>query len=130
LRIIVFLVWLRARHNRWNGASLSSFLDVAVGVVCPFVDWYLHGQYLNQGTLGTGQIITLSMLNLYMTLRFFAKTTATAGRQSSKEPVERVHFIWMVRTARMARQIFPEINATYGSLVEECELSFLALRII
>jgi len=119
---------LRAHHNRWNGASLPSFLDVAVGIVCPFVNWYLHGQYFNQGVLGTGQIISLSMLNLYMTLRFFAKTTAIAGRQSPKEPVERLQFIWMVRTARMARQIFPEINATYESLVEECELSFLSLR--
>lgn len=67
--------------------------------------------------MGSRQVILLSLLNGYITFRLYQKTLAAVGRKSSNENIEHLQFIWTVRTAKVARQIFYEIEETYQSLV-------------
>ncbi len=135
--------------HSWNGASLQSYFDAAISIILPFADWH----YTLQSSLSTGQVVTLSLLNGYITFRFYQKTLATVAQQALKESVERKYlrrrvvsasalmlhwtnpdnlsytythvlpsdlcFIWSVRTVKVARQLLPEINETYESLVKE-----------
>eukprot|EP00985_Skeletonema_marinoi_P000622 scaffold224_cov108-Skeletonema_marinoi.AAC.20 len=94
--------------HSWNGASLQSYFDAAISIVLPFADWH----YTLQSSLSTGQVVTLSLLNGYITFRFYQKTLATVAQQALKESVE-------LRTVKVARQLLPEINETYESLVKE-----------
>jgi len=97
----------------WKGASLQSYFDAAISIILPFADWY----YKLQSSLSTGQAITLSLLNGYITFRIYQKTLATVSQHTLKESVEHLSFIWSVRTVKVARQLLPEINKTYESLV-------------
>ena len=99
--------------------SLQSYVDAAISVVLPFADWSYISTFINVGSLSTGQIITLALLNGYVTFRFYQKTLAAMSLHSSKEEVEHLRLVWMVRGVKMARQIYPEINETYESLVQE-----------
>lgn len=105
-------------HFSWNGVSLQSYVDAAISVILPFADWAYISTFNNVGSLSTGQIITRALLNGYVTFRFYQKCLAPVSRHM-KEEVEHLRLIWMVRGVKMARQIFPEINETYESLVAE-----------
>jgi len=69
----------------WKGASLQSYFDAAISIILPFADWY----YKLQSSLSTGQAITLSLLNGYITFRIYQKTLATVSQHTLKESVER-----------------------------------------
>lgn len=75
----------------WDGAGLQPYLDAAISIILPFADWY----YKVQSSLSSGQIITLSLLNGYITFRLYQKTLATEseGQHNLKESVERKHFL-------------------------------------
>lgn len=76
-------------HHSWNGAGLQSYFDAAISIILPFTDWF----FKLQSSLSAGQIITLSLLNGYLTLRFYQKTLATVAVAQQtvtlKESVER-----------------------------------------
>ena len=88
-----------------------------ISLSLPFVDWYLHGQQ----SLQQGQIITWMLLNGYVVFRFYQNTLSTAAQTQTvlKESVEHLRFIWTVRTVKIARQLFFEINEVYETLVNE-----------
>lgn len=81
-------------HRSWNGAGLQPYLDAAISIILPFADWH----YKVQNSLSIGQVITLSLLNGYITFRFYQKTLATEseGQHTLKETVERTYFLhWL-----------------------------------
>ena len=70
--------------------SLQSYVDAAISIALPFVDTYYHRVIQRQGFLSTGQIITLSFLNGYVTFRYYQKSLASdESHTESKESVER-----------------------------------------
>ena len=71
--------------------SLQSYVDAAISIALPFVDAYYHRVIQRQGFLSTGQIITLSFLNGYVTFRCYQKSLATVAQTNtmSNESVER-----------------------------------------
>ena len=70
--------------------SLQSYIDAAVSIALPFVDAYYHRIIQRQGFLSTGQVITLSLLNGYVTFRCYQKALASdESHTESKESVER-----------------------------------------
>ena len=70
--------------------SLQSYVDAAVSIALPFVDTYYHRIIQRQGFLSTGQVITLSLLNIYITFRYYQKTLASdESHAESKESIER-----------------------------------------
>jgi hypothetical protein len=71
--------------HSWNGVSLQSYFDAAISIILPFADWH----YKLQSSLSTGQVVTLSLLNGYITFRFYQKTLAQVAQQALKESVER-----------------------------------------
>ncbi len=83
-----FLV-LPTHIHSWNGAGLQAYFDAAISIILPFTDWYFQ----LQSSLSAGQIITSSLLNGYLTLRFYQKTLATVSVAQQtvtlKESVER-----------------------------------------
>jgi len=115
MTVLLHAIFFLCSFFIWNGASLQSYFDAAISIVLPFVDWH----YTLQSSLSTGQVVTLSLLNGYITFRFYQKTLATVAQQALKESVEHLRFIWSVRTVKVARQLLPEINETYESLVKE-----------
>mmetsp|Transcript_4070 Transcript_4070/g.6203 ORF Transcript_4070/g.6203 Transcript_4070/m.6203 type:complete len:374 (-) Transcript_4070:152-1273(-) len=110
----IFFLW---SFFIWNGASLQSYVDAAISIILPFANWYYKVQ--SSLSLSTGQVIMLSLLTGYITFRLYQKTLATVAQHTLKESVEHLRFIWSVRTVKIARQILPEINETYESLVKE-----------
>jgi len=115
ITILLHAVFFVCPFFIWNGVTLQSYVDGMLSVALPFLDWYYHGiEYLS-----TGQVITLSIVNGYITFRFYQKTLETVGHHTTKDNVEHLHFIWAVRTIKIARQIYPEILETYNQLVAE-----------
>eukprot|EP00984_Skeletonema_dohrnii_P017190 scaffold7773_cov88-Skeletonema_dohrnii-CCMP3373.AAC.1 len=108
LTVLLHAIFFLCSFFIWNGASLQSYFDAAISIILPFADWH----YTLQSSLSTGQVVTLSLLNGYITFRFYQKTLATVAQQALKESVE-------LRTVKVARQLLPEINETYESLVKE-----------
>ena len=119
MTVILHVLFFLGSFFYWNGVSLQSYVDAAISIILPFADWSYISTFNNVGSLSTGQIITLALLNGYVTFRFYQKTLAPVSLHSTKEEVEHLRLIWMVRGVKMARQIFPEINETYESLVAE-----------
>ncbi|KAK1738802.1 hypothetical protein QTG54_010118 [Skeletonema marinoi] len=115
MTVLLHAIFFLCSFFIWNGASLQSYFDAAISIILPFADWH----YTLQSSLSTGQVVTLSLLNGYITFRFYQKTLATVAQQALKESVEHLCFIWSVRTVKVARQLLPEINETYESLVKE-----------
>ena len=68
----------------WNGVTLQSYVDGMLSVALPFLDWYYH----SIGLLSTGQVIILSIVNGYITFRYYQKTLETVGQHTTKENVE------------------------------------------
>lgn len=99
--------------------SLQAYVDAIAAVINPFADWYFHSYYTQEGSLGASEVILLSLLNGYIVVRMYQKTLDAIGHSSTNQTVRRLKFIWSVRTAKVARQIFPEIEETYQSLVDE-----------
>lgn len=108
-----------------NGTTMQSYVDVLVTFICPFADWYFYNQYSLHGFLPTGSIVMLSILNGFITIRAYQKTLAPAGQiltdNDRNEVVEKVNFVWMVRSAKLAREIYPDINERYVALAKECK---------
>ena len=120
MTVILHVLFFLGSFFYWNGVSLQSYVDAAISVILPFADWSYISTFNKIGSLSTGQIITLALLNGYVTFRFYQKTLAPVSLHSTKEEVEHLRLIWMVRGVKMARQLYPEINETYESLVQEC----------
>lgn len=76
----------------WKGSGLQSYFDAAISIILPFIDWHFKLQI----SLSTGQIIILSLLNGYITFRFYQKTLATVSHQAVtlKGSVEREYISW------------------------------------
>jgi len=73
--------------------GLQSYVDAAVSIALPFVDTYYHLIIQRQGFLSTGQVITLSLLNIYITFRYYQKALASdESHTESKESVEREYY--------------------------------------
>lgn len=88
-------------------------------MICPFADWRFLTAYTLEGGLDIRNIILLSILNGYIAIRMYQKTLAPDKHHSSNETMRHLQFIWSVRTAKIARQILPEIEETYNRLVQE-----------
>ena len=70
--------------------SLQSYVDAAISIALPFVDAYYHRVIQRQGFLNIGQVITLSLLNGYVTFRYYQKALASdESHTESKETIER-----------------------------------------
>ena len=79
--------------------SLQSYVDAAISITLPFVDAYYHRVIQRQGFLNIGQVITLSLLNGYITLRYYQKALASDGDEShteSKESIEREFWYYCI----------------------------------
>lgn len=99
--------------------SLQAYVDATAAVINPFADWYFHSYFKQEGSLGASEVILLSLLNGYIVIRMYQKTLDAIGHSGPNQTARRLQFVWSVRTAKMARQIFPEIEETYQSLIDE-----------
>lgn len=88
-------------------------------MICSFADWHFHTYYTLEGSLDNRNIVLLSILNGYIAIRMYQKSLAPDEYHRSNETIRHLQFIWSVRTAKIARQIFPEIEETYRRLVQE-----------
>ena len=114
ITILLHAIFFVCSFFIWNGVTLQSYVDGMLSVALPFLDWYYH----SIESLSTGQVITLSIVNGYITFRFYQKTLETVGQHTTAENVEHLRFIWAVRTVKIARQLYPEILGKNIDLVD------------
>ena len=97
ITILLHAIFFVCSFFIWNGVTLQSYVDGMLSVALPFLDWYYH----SIGLLSTGQVITLSIVNGYITFRSYQKTLETVGQHTTEENVEHLHFIWSVRSVKI-----------------------------
>jgi len=84
ITILLHAIFFVCSFFIWNGVTLQSYVDGMLSVALPFLDWYYH----SIGSLSTGQVITLSIVNGYITFRSYQKTLETVGQHTTEENVE------------------------------------------
>mmetsp|Transcript_27327 Transcript_27327/g.49639 ORF Transcript_27327/g.49639 Transcript_27327/m.49639 type:complete len:893 (-) Transcript_27327:132-2810(-) len=111
--IVLFL------HNR---SELLTFLDVVVILISALADWFwfAKGRWTH---FQTGDMIYYLLLMGYMTLRCSHTALRTSEKSWRKEAtsdgfhvMDKLHFIWITRSAHLVLQILPEIIDIWDAL--------------
>jgi hypothetical protein len=100
----------------WPANSLVSYVDYIMCMISPFADLYWMQVCETYTTLRPVDILTYSILTLYMTFRLWTK--AVMPRESSPirsilqnggSKVDQLNFVWTTRSASLVSEILPDI---------------------
>ena len=110
----------------WHANSLVSYVDIVMCIISPFADLYWIQICQEYDTLRPVDILTYSILTLYMTFRLWAKavmprdsTSARTIMQNAGPSVDRLNFVWTTRSASLVSEILPDILSLWDLLASK-----------
>lgn len=110
----------------WDGDGILSFVDVTLCLVSPFADWYYFQVCDRHGSLRPPDILTYSILILYMTGRVWARTVSprhstwqrvASQTSGSMSKVDKLNFVWTTNCASQVAGLLPDILSQWDLLV-------------
>lgn len=109
----------------WNGNNILAYVDVVICLINPFADWYWLKVCEEYVTLRPIDIVTYSLIVLYMTSRLWTKavTPRKSGFHQSVNrgavyKMDRFDFVWTTKSASQVSDVIPDILALWNILVD------------
>ena len=108
----------------WDFNGILSYVDLVICTIAPFADWYWSISCAENGTLLPVDILTYSLLTLYMTARLWAMAVVPlklnfhrSVNRGAVYKVDKLNFVWTTRSASQVSEILPDILVLYDLLV-------------
>jgi hypothetical protein len=105
----------------WSADRFFFYIDAALLLITPFVDWYWFTRYYKDGLLTHVHITLFCLLTGYYTFRLWVRVTSpkNSSWHSTHAALERLQIVWVTRSASLVSEVLPEIRATFDELVAE-----------
>ena len=116
----------------WDANGFFAYLDAAICFITPFADWYWIQRYKLHGVLNATELTLFCLLTGYQTARVWTMTVRPRhcswmnSYNSHVNALERLQVHWVTRSASLVSEILPEIEDTWGQLVDLWGYEFAA----
>lgn len=109
-----------------NLNKIIAYVDLVIGILIPFADWYLVNLYQDNGKLTRTEVLCFGIFTGYITLRWWmsmVRPHSTSIVALSKEDnltyLESLDIIWVTRSAKLVSDIGPDIEEIWQALVKD-----------
>jgi len=109
-----------------NLNKIIAYVDLVVGLIIPFADWYLINLYQGNGKLTRTEVLCFGLLTGYVTLRWWmsmVRPHSTSIVALSKEDnltyLESLDIIWVTRSAKLVSDIGPDIEELWQTMLKD-----------
>lgn len=108
-----------------NANKVISFVDLIVGLIIPFADWYFVNVYEVNGKLSNTEVLLFGILTGYITLRWWtsmlrphSSNVMSISKEDNLTYLESLQIIWVTRSANLVADIGPDIEMLWQHIIE------------